>query len=220
LNIDFMDSLAFYFDVVSPYAYLASNMVEALADRHGKTIHWLPFRLGVAVVKVMGLRPVLDTPLKGAYTRNDVSRMARVMGMPLTDDFFMFDPVPAQQLMYAQPLELRPVLAKALLHSRWAEGRDLSDMDVLYDVAKQSVDMDKDSVRQIIESPEARITVNEATQAAISRGVFGSPTIAVGNELFWGVDRLWLLDQYLAAGERYTPASATHVCAQRPRRFP
>ena len=84
------------------------------AHRHGKKLHWLPFRLGVAVVKVMGLKPLLDTPLKGPYARHDISRMAKVLGVPLTDDFSMFDPVPAQQLMYTQPREQRPALAKAL----------------------------------------------------------------------------------------------------------
>jgi 2-hydroxychromene-2-carboxylate isomerase len=216
---EFMNSIAFYFDVVSPYAYFASNLIEALADRHGKTVHWLPFRLGVAVVKVMGLKPVLDTPLKGTYTRNDVARMARMLDMPLTADFFVFDPVPAQQLLSGQPVELRSVLAKALLQARWAEGRNLGDVNVLIDVAQRAVGMDESGCRQIVESVESRRAVNEATQAAISRGVFGSPTFAVGNELFWGVDRIWLLDQYLAAGERYTPVPVSQVSAERPRRF-
>ena len=165
-----MDSIEFYFDFVSPYAYLASHVVEALAHRHGKKLHWLPFRLGVAVVKVMGLKPLLDTPLKGPYARHDVSRMAKVLGVPLTDDFSMFDPVPAQQLMYTQPREQRPVLAKALLSARWAEGRRLGDMDILFDVAQKAVGIDKQGFRETIESTETRSAVNEATQAAVSRG--------------------------------------------------
>ncbi|MGU7781095.1 DsbA family protein [Burkholderia sp. PU8-34] len=211
---DSMDSIEFYFDFVSPYAYLASNAIEALADRHGKTLRWLPFRLGVAVVKVMGLKPLLDTPLKGPYARHDASRMAKVLGMPLTDDFSMFDPVPAQQLMYTQPLEKRPVLAKALLRARWAEGRNLGDMDVLFDVARKAVGIDEQGFRETIESTESRRAVNEATHAAVSRGVFGSPTFAAGNELFWGGDRIWLLDQFLAAGERYVPAAVTPLTPQ------
>jgi len=204
-----MDSIAFYFDFVSPYAYLASNEIEALAERHGKKLHWLPFRLGVAVVKVMGLKPLLDTPLKGPYARHDASRMAKVLGLPLTDDFSMFDPVPAHQLMYTQPLEKRPALAKALLSARWGEGRNLGDRDILFDVAQKAVGIDKQCFRETIESKESRSAVNEATQAAVSRGVFGSPTFAAGNELFWGGDRIWLLDQYLAAGARYVPATVT-----------
>jgi 2-hydroxychromene-2-carboxylate isomerase len=209
-----MDSIEFYFDFVSPYAYLASHVVEALAHRHGKKLHWSPFRLGVAVVKVMGLKPLLDTPLKGPYARHDVSRMAKVLGIPLTDDFSMFDPVPAQQLMYTQPREQRPVLAKALLSARWAQGRRLGDMDILFDVAQKAVGINKQGFRETIESTETRSAVNEATQAAVSRGVFGSPTFAVGNELFWGGDRIWLLDQFLAAGERYVPAAVTPLTPQ------
>jgi 2-hydroxychromene-2-carboxylate isomerase len=214
LRKESMDSIAFYFDFVSPYAYLASNAIEALADRHGKKLYWSPFRLGVAVVKIMGLKPLLDTPLKGHYARHDVSRMAKVLGMPLTDDFSMFDPVPAQQLMYSQPLEQRPALAKALLNARWAEGRHLGDMDTLFDVAQKAVDIDKQRFRETIESTESRNAVNEATHAALSRGVFGSPTFAAGNELFWGGDRIWLLDQYLAAGERYVTTVVTPLTSK------
>jgi 2-hydroxychromene-2-carboxylate isomerase len=209
LRKESMDSIAFYFDFVSPYAYLASNGIEALAVRHGKKLHWLPFRLGVAVVKVMGLKPLLDTPLKGPYARHDASRIAKVLGLPLTDDFSMFDPVPAHQLMYTQPLEKRPALAKALLGARWGEGRNLGDRDILFDVAQKAVGIDMQCFRESIESKESRSAVNEATQAAVSRGVFGSPTFAAGNELFWGGDRIWLLDHYLAAGARYVPTTVT-----------
>ena len=149
-----MDSIEFYFDFVSPYAYLASHVVEALAHRHGKKLQRLPFRLGVAVVKVMGLKPLLDTPLKGPYARHDVSRMAKVLG----------DPVPAQQLMYTQPREQRPVLAKALLSARWAEGRRLGEMDILFDVAQKAVGIDRQCFRETIESTETRGAVNDATK--------------------------------------------------------
>jgi 2-hydroxychromene-2-carboxylate isomerase len=106
------------------------------------------------------------------------------------------------------------VLAKALLSARWAEGRRLGDMDILFDVAQKAVGIDKQGFRETIESTETRGAVNEATQAAVSRGVFGSPTFAVGNELFWGGDRIWLLDQFLAAGERYVPAAVTPLTPQ------
>jgi 2-hydroxychromene-2-carboxylate isomerase len=87
-------------------------------------------------------------------------------------------------------------------------------MDILFDVAQKAVGIDKQGFRETIESTETRGAVNDATKAAVSRGVFGSPTFAVGNELFWGGDRIWLLDRFLAAGERYVPASVTPLTPQ------
>jgi 2-hydroxychromene-2-carboxylate isomerase len=200
------DSIAFYFDFVSPYAYLASNLIDDLASRHQKRIHWLPFRLGVAVVKVMGLKPLLDTPLKNEYTKHDLFRMAQTLGMPLTDKITMFDPVSAQKLFYGSPQEIRADLAKLLLSARWAEGVDIGDVDVLTELVHKRLNVSEDDVRSWVESSMSRDAVREATNAAIARGVFGSPTFAVGSELFWGVDRMWLLDRYLASGGKYEPS--------------
>lgn len=197
-----MSSISFYFDFVSPYAYLASNFIDALAEKHKQKIQWLPFRLGVTVVKVMGIKPAMDTPLKNSYIQQDVMRMAKVLGIPITSNMSMFDPVPAQRLCYATAIDQRGHLAKELLRARWAENLDLSDRDVLISIAKR-VGISQDKVRLALKEPETRIMVRNATDAAISLGVFGSPTFAVGSELFWGVDRMWLLDSYLAANHRY-----------------
>ena len=69
--------LQFHFDFISPYGYFASLRIEALAERHGRTVDWHTMLLGVSVLKVMGLKPLMDTPLKGAYTGRDVLRHAR-----------------------------------------------------------------------------------------------------------------------------------------------
>ena len=59
--------IEFYFDFISPFGYFASLRIDALAGRHGRRVDWYAIRLGVSVVKVMGLKPLLETPLKGAY---------------------------------------------------------------------------------------------------------------------------------------------------------
>lgn len=202
LSKTIMEPIAFYFDFVSPYAYLASNLIDDVAQRHGRGVQWLPFRLGVAVVKVMGLKPLLDTPLKGAYVRRDVARLADALGLPLTPDIGMFDPVPAQQVFYSAPVEMQPDLARMLLHARWADGLDIGDVDVLTEVVHRNAGLARDDIRHWIDSSQAREAVREATRAAIARGVFGSPTFVVGSELFWGVDRLWLLERHLAGEGR------------------
>lgn len=201
---DAMQPIDFYFDFISPYAFLASTRIEPLAMRHGRTVRWHAFRLGVTVVKVMGLRPLMETPLKGDYTARDVARVARTMGEPLVAALGLPDPLPPARLFHAVPPERRGTLAKALLRARWAQGLDIGSQEILAGVAGE-LGLGPDAVDSALHDPGTKAALADATASAVERGVFGSPTCAVGDELFWGTDRLWLLDHYLGAGERYSP---------------
>lgn len=75
--------IEFYFDFISPYGYLAATRIETLAGRYGRTVEWRPFLLGVTVMEVMGLKPIMQTPLKSDYAAVDLPRMARLLGAPL-----------------------------------------------------------------------------------------------------------------------------------------
>lgn len=195
-------ALDFYFDFISPYAYLAAGATRTLAARQGLALHWHPFRLGVAVVKVMGLRPLIETPLKGNYARGDVARLAAVMGLPFAPGDGLPDPLPPAHLFYATSADRRESLACALLEARWAEGRDIGKIEVLESIV-EALGLADVSAAEAADSARAREALRHATRMAIARGVFGSPTLAVGDELFWGIDRLWLLEHYLSSGGRY-----------------
>ena len=199
-----MQSLDFYFDFISPYAYLASTRVEGIAERHGFAVAWKPFRLGVAVVKVMGLPPVMQTPLKSTYIRRDVRRLAQVLGQPFSGVTHETQPLPPARALCAVEGAQRARLAKALLHAQWAQGRNIAETAVLLEVAAQE-GIDPAGVARALDDPATREQVNATTREAIARGVFGSPTVAVGDEIFWGVDRLWMLDHYLAHGCSFAP---------------
>lgn len=207
-----MSTLDFYFDFISPYAYMASTRIEAIASRHGRTLRWHPFRLGVTVTKVMGLKPLLDTPLKGDYLRADVPRLAKALSMPLSDDLRIFNPLPAQRLFHAVPPELAGAMARKLLDARWAQGRRLDSFESLAEIAAE-LGIARDTVEWALESPQTKASVDEATRQAIERGVFGSPTCIADGELFWGLDRLWLLDSFLGAGGSYQPIEPGRMAA-------
>lgn len=202
-----MRELDFYFDFISPYAYLASTKIEAIAARYQRRVRWHPFRLGITVVKVMGLRPLMQTPLKSEYITSDVGRLAQVLDVPLKRNGGLDDPLPPARLFYALPEEQAAPLAKTLLHAGWAEGRDISDEAVLIELG-ESCGIGAGAVRAALADQATRQRLNDATSAAMARGVFGSPTFAVGDQLFWGVDRLWLLEHYLENGEQYPPVAA------------
>ena len=133
--------LDFYFEFASPYGYLASTQIDALAARHGRTVAWHPIMLGAAF-KATGARPLMQTPLKGPYLLHDVPRFARLLGVPLT-----LPPVmPMNSLAASRACvwlaeeddERARRLARALFHAHWGEGRDLAAPEAVADVAQRA----------------------------------------------------------------------------------
>ena len=199
-----MSQLDFYFDFLSPYGYFAAMRVDDVAKRHGLAVRWRPFRLGVAVVKVMGLKPNMETPLKAPYIRQDITRLAKILGLPLNPPERLLDPLPPALLFYGTSLDMQPDLAKRLFAAYWGEGRDVSSPEVLVTIGA-SIGMSEDAVRSALSSAESRQKLTQQTNAAIEKGVFGSPTFHVSGESFWGVDRMWVMERFLRDGRKYLP---------------
>lgn len=197
----------FYFDFISGYGYFASLRIEELAARHGRSVNWHSMLLGVSVMKVMGLKPLLETPLKGEYVLNDAARYMRqhqlVLARKISDP--MMDPRPAGRAFYwvkRHHAGREAGFAKAALDRYWCLGKDLSIPDELAAVAaaNPALGLDPDALKAGQESDQARDDLRAAVAASIERGVFGSPFIFVDNEAFWGSDRLELVDAWLGRG--------------------
>lgn len=196
--------LAFYFDFISPYGYFASLRIEELAARHGRAVDWRPMLLGVAVLKVMGLKPLLETPLKGDYIRRDVLRHARRHGVRLGRDLNASagNPLPPARAFYWVKQHHPPLaapMAHALYHALWAQGRDLSTPEAVAAIALPA-GLHASEVIEGAASDEAAALLRNAVAASIREGVFGSPTIVVDGEPFWGADRLAEVDEWLTVG--------------------
>ena len=74
--------IEFYFDFISPYAYLGSTQIDAVAARHGREVDWKPVLIGITIMRIMGIKPLMDTPMKQDYLRHDGPRMAQLFGVP------------------------------------------------------------------------------------------------------------------------------------------
>ena len=196
--------LQFHFDFISPYGYFASLRIEDLAARHGRTVDWHAMLLGVSVLKVMGLKPLMDTPLKGAYTGRDVLRHAREHGLVMkrqpTDP--VMNPLPCARA-FAWVKQHHPEHAAALAHAiygaYWGEGQDLSTPESLRKLALPN-GLSADALADAAAGDEAANLLRAMVDASIKAGVFGSPTVVVDGEPFWGVDKLDQVERWLARG--------------------
>ena len=195
--------IEFWFDFSSPYGYLASQKIEALAAKHGRAVDWHPMLLGVAF-KQSGMAPLTQIPLKGDYSKRDFARSARFHGI---DDFRMPDkfPIPSQAAarIVLWTKTRHPALAvkviKTLYRAYFVDGRDISDPEVAADVAAGAA-VDRAAARAAVDDPAIKDALKREVDGAIGRGVFGSPFVFVDGEAFWGLDRFDQVDRWLATG--------------------
>ena len=196
--------LLFHFDFISPYGWLASLKIEEMAARHGRVVDWHSMLLGVSVMKVMGLKPLLDTPLKGDYVRRDVVRHARKLGAVLGRDLDapVGDPLPAARafcLVKHHHPHLQAAMARVLYHAYWTNGLDLSTPQAVAGLHLPD-GLDSSWLEREIQGEFAATLLRRSVDESLRAGVFGSPTVIVDGEMFWGFDRLPDVDEWMTRG--------------------
>jgi 2-hydroxychromene-2-carboxylate isomerase len=196
-------AIDFYFDFSSPYGFLASERIEALAAKHGRSVNWRPVLLGV-VFKQTGAVPLTQVPLKGDYSKRDMARSARLHGV---DGFRMPStfPIPSQAaariVLWARQRD--PALAAKVVHALYraffVDDIDISNPEAAAAAAARG-GVDAAVARAAVDDPAIKDALKQANDEAITKGVFGSPFIIVDGEPFWGMDRLDQVDRWLATG--------------------
>ncbi len=195
-------AIDFYFDFSSPYGYFASTKIDALAARHGRGVNWRPVLLGV-IFKTTGGAPLPSLPLKGDYARKDFERSARFLGVPYrTPSVFPVSGMSATRAFYwlqATDPAGAVALARSLYAAYFVDDVNISDTAGVLAVAQRN-GLDADAVGAGINDPAVKDRVRAEVEAAVARGVFGSPFIIIDGEPFWGADRLDQVEKWLATG--------------------
>lgn len=194
--------IEFYFDFSSPYGYLAAQRIEDVAGEHGRQVVWKPFLLGVAM-KATGQQPLLTIPMKGDYAARDLARSARLYDLPFEmPENFPFLSIAACRAYYwiakknkGQAKEL----ARMLYLAAFGEGLDISGAAAVAEIAA-GLGHDEDKVLAALEDPAVKERLKTEVDAAIKKGVFGSPFFIVDREPFWGYDRMDDLSIWLDTG--------------------
>lgn len=194
--------IEFWFDFSSGYAYFAAQEIDALGARVGRAILWRPYMLGAAF-KVTGMRGLSSTPVKGDYARHDWARAARRMGVP-------FDPpadhpkiaLPATRAFYwieaTHPGQEAP-FAREVFRRYYSGTLDTSDPDNVAGLAP-ALGLEAAALRTGLETPAIKEHARALGDAAVARGIFGSPFFMIDEEPFWGWDRLPMLQDWARSG--------------------
>ena len=196
------EPIRFYFDFISPYGYLCAQVIDGIAQKHGREVDWCPLLLGVTVLKVMGLKPVSETPLKNKYVLHDVPRLAKYLGVPFNRPKGVLKPLPPLRAFVWLNKEnpaLAKTFAKAFFKAQWAHARNLSEPNAVAEFAA-GLGFDKTLIREAIRDPEVKQLLVDHVDDAIQKGVFGVPSLLIDGELFWGVEQLPMIDQWLKKG--------------------
>jgi 2-hydroxychromene-2-carboxylate isomerase len=181
----------FFFDFGSSYSYIAYKALPGFAAANNAEIVWRPMLLG-GVFKATGNHSPAEIPAKMRWLGEDLKRWAKHYGAPFAHNPHF--PVNTLVLMRgAVGMLMRgpdfPKYAETIFHAMWGEPRNLGDPNELAAVLK-AAGFDAAAFLALVNDPEVKEQLKKNTEEAVARGVFGAPTFFVGEEMFWGQDRL------------------------------
>ncbi|MFH1872433.1 MAG: 2-hydroxychromene-2-carboxylate isomerase [Pseudomonadota bacterium] len=189
----------FLFDVGSPYSYLAYHQLPKIAKAKGATILWRPVLLG-GLFQATGNRSPIEVPAKGRYSMIDLQRWANVYGVRLTmNPHFPINTLSLMRGAVAMQMrtdaEFQRYLS-AIFSAMFEMPRNMNDPAEVVAVL-QSVGFDPTSFMELISSSAVKEKLKTNTAESVARGVFGAPTFFVGEDMFWGQDRLQFVEAAL-----------------------
>ncbi|OPA90722.1 disulfide bond formation protein DsbA [Pseudomonas fluorescens] len=193
-------TLEFFFDLGSPATYLAYTQLPTLCAETGTQLVYQPMLLG-GVFKATGNASPITVPAKGRYLFDDLARYAERYNVVLK--FNPHFPINTLVLMRAvtgiqmhQPERFQAFI-DCLFHALWVEGRHLGDLAIVASVLAEQ-GFDPEYVLALANDEAVKTALKDKTEQAIQRGVFGAPSMFVGNQLFFGQDRLEFVREALS----------------------
>lgn len=197
-------SIAFYFDVISPYAYLAWTRIHALAERHQREVEPVPI-LFAALLDHFGHKGPAEIAPKRIYVFKNVVRLAHGLGVPLSPPpAHPFNPLLALRIasLDGDP-DIRRRRIDALFRAVWGGGPGVTEPDAVARVLSEA-GFDGDELVARAQDATTKARLRQYTDAALASGVFGVPTVLADGEVFWGVDALPHVDAFLAGDDPVT----------------
>lgn len=194
-----MAKLEFFWDVGSPYTYLASTQMDGLRQRTGAEIVFRPFLLG-GVFRSTGNEMPAAVQAKAAYMTDDLRRWGDEYGvemrLPGDAPFPLNTLLPMRAAVAVDQAGKGEVYCHAVFAAYWREGRDVSQPEELSRVLG-GIGVDPAAIADAAQSQAVKDALRQASDEAVERGAFGAPTFFIGDEMFWGNDRLHHVERRL-----------------------
>lgn len=192
-------AVEFYFDVGSPAAYLAWTQLPKLCVDTGAELVYKPILLG-GVFKETGNSPPISVPAKGKWMLADLARFATFYGVPLNfNPHFPINTLflmrAAAALVTAEPERFEAFLT-AVFTAIWVDKKDMGDPQVAAEVLTEA-GFDPQTLVELTQQDTTKEALIKLTAEAVQRGVFGAPTCFVGDEMFFGQDRMDFIQRAL-----------------------
>jgi 2-hydroxychromene-2-carboxylate isomerase len=190
-------TIDFFFDFLSPYAYLAHCKMPQVADEHDCAVGYRPIDLLQAKLAVGNTGPAnREMPIKHRHLREDLRRWADYYGVPFSPPAGYGSARLNCGTFYAIDLGVAQQYVSTAWRLVWGEGGAMNDDGLLRAVAER-MGWNADEFLGFVVSESASARLQESNAYALNRGVFGVPTMVVGSEMWWGNDRLHFLEMYL-----------------------
>lgn len=183
--------IEFFYDIGSPYSYFAATRMEEVARETGVPVVWRPFLLG-GVFKASGNQPPVAVAARAPYLVKDVKRCSAQLGVPFRmPAHFPTNSLVAMRALAGMPAAELPAASLKLFRAYWYDGADISSPDIVASVigSEAAARANDDAVKQ---------KLKDNSEEAVRRGAFGAPTFFVGDELFFGHDRIEQLKWWVA----------------------
>ena len=192
-----MKSVEFYFDLGSPYSYLAYYRLLQMAEQQEIQIVYKPILLG-GVFKATGNRSPIEIPVKGVYSILDMQRWAEYYQIPMQmNPHFPMNTLTLMRILTGVQLlslEKFEQVLKLLFDAMFGTPQNLNEPTVLAEVLEPS-GFSVEDIMSMVQSEVVKQKLITETEQAIQRGIFGAPTFFVGDEMYWGQDRLHFVEQ-------------------------
>lgn len=195
----------YYASLNSPWTHLGAARIEALAKKYGAGLRIFPVDFGTIFPASGGLPLPKRAPQRQAYRLQELRRWRDYLGIPINiqPKFFPANELPAAGCVIAlrETMGDAPAitLAHRVLRALWQEEKDTGDAATLAGLIAEC-GLDADAVMRLGAEPRWLERRTADTQAALQRGVFGAPSYVIGEEIFWGQDRLDFVERHLARG--------------------
>ncbi len=188
----------FWFDVHSPWCYLAAHRIGAIVRRHGGRVRWRPVHLAQLIEAIDGRRPLEENAAFLAWYRQDILDQAELLGLPFRQhpNYPLRPSRALRAALWAERQGAAEPFVQAVMRAYWAEDRDISDLGVLAALAEG---VGLAGVAAAAGDAEIKAALDANLAEAIGRGLFGVPTAVFDGRIYFGNDHLDLLDRRLGA---------------------